>query len=128
MRLLYYENSWCWLAVALIAIVAVVGLRRTLRARRLFFDRGDTWRLWLKVGMRGLAALLAGIAALGPAWGDRTVESPPARGRDVLLLLDVSRSMLAEDAQPNRLERAKAEARRLGRELEQRGACRIGLI
>jgi Ca-activated chloride channel family protein len=52
----------------------------------------------------------------------------PAHGRDLLVLLDVSRSMLAEDAKPNRLERAKADLRVLAGTLERRGGWRIGLI
>jgi len=57
------------------------------------------------------ALLLAGVAfavlALArPAWNpvEQTVQR---RGRDVVFLLDVSKSMLAEDLAPNRLERAK---------------------
>jgi Ca-activated chloride channel family protein len=46
----------------------------------------------------------------------------------VLILLDVSRSMLAEDVAPNRLERAKADLRDLAARLEREGGYRIGLI
>jgi Ca-activated chloride channel family protein len=46
------------------------------------------------------------LAAARPAWNPKpdTIER---RGRDVVFLLDVSKSMLAEDLKPNRLERAK---------------------
>ena len=54
-----------------------------------------------------VAALVLIVAALArPGWTPetRTVER---RGRDVVFVVDVSRSMLAEDLAPNRLERSK---------------------
>ena len=45
--------------------------------------------------------------------------------RDIVVLLDVSKSMLAADLQPNRLERAKLELERLSEHLQ---GDRIGLI
>jgi len=55
--------------------------------------------------------LIAGFAAIvfsltRPAWNP-TPREIKRKGRDVVILLDVSRSMLAEDIKPNRLERAK---------------------
>lgn len=60
-----------------------------------------------------LAALAAiGLAAVGPRMGTR-LEPVPAGGVDVVMLLDVSRSMDARDVAPSRLERARREATRL---------------
>ena len=54
-----------------------------------------------------LLAVAAIILALArPAWNRVPIEIT-RRGRDVVFLIDVSRSMLAEDLRPNRLERAK---------------------
>lgn len=52
------------------------------------------------------------LATLHPVWGDdaRTLEE---KGVDVVLCLDVSRSMLARDVAPDRLSRARAEIRAL---------------
>jgi Ca-activated chloride channel family protein len=60
----------------------------------------------------GLATLLAGVALAGPRWG---VERAVVRssGIDVVLALDASLSMLAQDERPSRLERVKQEVRRL---------------
>ena len=56
-----------------------------------------------------LAALAALIIALaGPAWNP-IEETIQREGRDVVFVLDVSKSMLAEDLRPNRLERAKID-------------------
>ena len=46
------------------------------------------------------------LAAARPAWNPKP-ETIERRGRDVIFLLDVSKSMLAQDLKPNRLERAK---------------------
>lgn len=46
------------------------------------------------------------IALAGPQWG-YTWEDIHRRGVDIYVALDVSDSMLAEDINPNRLERAK---------------------
>jgi len=60
--------------------------------------------------------LLALIAAARPQWGLRE-ETVMQRGRDLIIALDVSRSMLAEDVHPNRLQRSKADIQDLLREL-----------
>ena len=48
------------------------------------------------------------FAASRPQWG-KTTERTVERSRNVVVAIDVSRSMLAEDVRPNRLERAKAD-------------------
>ncbi len=52
------------------------------------------------------AAALLVIALARPAWNLEETKLQES-GRDVIFLLDVSRSMLAEDMHPNRLENAK---------------------
>lgn len=61
-------------------------------------------QLWLLLG--ALACALLALA--GPRWG-RRAEMVTTRGRNVMLAVDVSRSMLAQDVRPNRLGRAKAD-------------------
>jgi Ca-activated chloride channel homolog len=75
------------------------------------------------------AAVLAGVtclvlAAAGPRWG-AYFEEVSARGVDLFVLLDVSRSMQAEDVAPNRLERAKSDILDLLKKLP---GDRVGLI
>lgn len=48
------------------------------------------------------------FAAARPQWG-RTTEKLLERSRNVVVAIDVSRSMLAEDVRPNRLGRTKAD-------------------
>lgn len=52
--------------------------------------------------------VLAFVAAARPQWG-RSEEKRVAGSRNVVVAVDVSRSMLAADVRPNRLERAKAD-------------------
>jgi Ca-activated chloride channel family protein len=50
------------------------------------------------------------------------------QGRDLMILLDVSRSMLAEDVVPSRLARAKSDITDLLQVLQQEGGHRLGLV
>jgi Ca-activated chloride channel family protein len=53
-----------------------------------------------------LALMLFALA--GPRWGSHLQEASQ-KGVDIMILVDVSRSMLVQDIQPNRLERAKQD-------------------
>lgn len=79
-----------------------------------------TWQIVLV----SLALLLTLIAAARPQWGSRE-ETVYQRGRDVMLVLDVSRSMLAADVHPSRLGRAKVDLLDLIRQLR---GDRAGLL
>lgn len=75
------------------------------------------WRLWL-----GL--VLAVTAVARPQWG-RIEEPVFDQAREILIAIDLSRSMLADDVKPNRLERAKLLITSL---LERLEGERVGLI
>ncbi len=64
------------------------------------------------------------IAAAGPHWGTKLVKRP-GQSRDLLVVLDTSRSMLADDISPSRLMHAKWFIRNL---LDQTPGDRYGLI
>ena len=72
----------------------------------------------------GLSALLAAIGLAGPRAG-RTQVVTETRALSLVFAVDISRSMLAEDVAPSRLQRASREARRLIQDLE---GDRLGLI
>ncbi|WP_167851921.1 vWA domain-containing protein [Hymenobacter elongatus] len=97
----------------------------TLRTRRLAAPLGQRgWRIGWKLGLRLVYFPLLLLALLGPAYG---VTQQPVRtaGKDVWLLVDVSRSMDAADVAPSRLQKVKAE---LGVLVNRFQADRIGLI
>jgi Ca-activated chloride channel family protein len=64
------------------------------------------------------------IALAGPRWGSHYQEVSQ-KGVDIIILVDVSPSMLVEDIQPNRLERARREILDLLRVVQ---GDRIGLV
>ncbi|NKC15991.1 MAG: VWA domain-containing protein [Gammaproteobacteria bacterium] len=66
----------------------------------------------LRIGLLALAGIAMVLALMRPQWGVTTVTSSRA-GAEIMIALDVSRSMLAEDVIPNRLARAKSELRDL---------------
>jgi Ca-activated chloride channel family protein len=72
----------------------------------------------------GLAALLAGVAIAGPRWGLAS-SSAESRALNVVFVMDISRSMLAQDAEPDRLTRSIRVARRLVQDLS---GDRLGLV
>ncbi|UJS15922.1 MAG: VWA domain-containing protein [Candidatus Jettenia sp.] len=64
------------------------------------------------------------LAILQPKW-QTTQDYYEKEGLEIVFVLDVSISMLAEDVKPNRLQRAKMEISNLVRELED---DRVGLV
>ncbi len=57
---------------------------------------------------RALALLFMGLALSEPRWGVEVIDMKQT-GRDLVFILDVSRSMLAEDVSPSRLKRARLD-------------------
>ena len=80
-------------------------------------------RRW-KASLVVAAVALLAVAVARPQFGTR-VETVRRQGQDVVVALDVSRSMYAEDIAPNRLERAKIE---VGRIIQRMDGDRIGLV
>lgn len=72
-----------------------------------------------------IICLIALIIALARPQSTNTTENVDSDGIDIVLSIDVSGSMLAEDFKPNRIEAAKAEALRF---IDQRPTDRIGLV
>lgn len=64
-------------------------------------------RAW-KAGIVVLALLMLGVALAGPRMGTRLREVE-RKGIDVVLALDVSQSMQAQDVRPSRLDKARLE-------------------
>ena len=109
-----------WL-VPFLASLMVYAARRRRQALRAFVEAGllarlghgsrpDPARRVLKAALALLALGCLVVALARPAW-DAVEEEVSQRGRDVVFLLDVSRSMLAQDLPPSRLERAKLAIR-----------------
>jgi Ca-activated chloride channel family protein len=114
-----FEDPVVLLLLVLVPVVAWAQVRRSRRGASIQYSAvdvvraaGGTWARWTRhtpVGLRALAlaALIVGLAR--PQTGI-TTENVLTEGIDIVLVLDVSSSMLAEDLEPNRLEAAKAVA------------------
>lgn len=86
--------------------------------------RPSPTRRWLSIGCLGLSGVSLVVALMRPQWG-LTYHQMPRVGAQIMVCLDVSKSMLAEDTAPNRLQRAKAEVTDLLSFLE---GDQVGLI
>lgn len=114
-------------------VLALYSQSRRVRARQLFVAKQmsdrilpepSAIRFWLKLALRQIAIAAGLVALAGPQFGEQYEQVVP-RGSDLYVLIDVSRSMLAEDVAPTRLGRAKADVSTLVNRLE---GERIGLI
>lgn len=121
-----------WILPPLAALLAYAHRRRLCAAEQ-FADPVMAARLMPPRRRRRVllhaALLLAGVASLVVAAARPRLgmveEEVQSRGADLFVLLDVSRSMLAEDVRPNRLERARSDIRDLLRRVP---GDRVGLI
>ena len=113
--------------------LALYSNRRRYQARESFAAQAmwsrilpevSTIRFGIKLGLRELAIILGLVALAGPRFGVQYEQVIP-RGSDLYILIDVSRSMLADDVPPSRLGRAKADVMSLLNRLD---GERVGLI
>ncbi|MCL1888567.1 MAG: VWA domain-containing protein, partial [Kiritimatiellaeota bacterium] len=80
--------------------------------RETFFPRRRRFVFPAQLSLLTAGLMLLALAASRPQWGLRD-EAVVTRGRNLLVAVDVSRSMLARDVHPDRLGRAKADLRDL---------------
>ena len=81
-------------------------------------------RRWLRFALLLLVLALVIVSLARPRWG-YAFDEVRRKGLDLILAVDVSRSMLSNDVQPNRLERVKLATQDLLNELQ---GDRVGLI
>ena len=114
-RFLAIDMLYLWWVIPLLGAVYFYAATKRRRALEQFTEPGLLPQIntTLSSGRRRwkTALLLAGfacavVALARPAWNPAPREVRRS-GRDVVFLLDVSKSMLAKDLAPNRLERAK---------------------
>lgn len=122
-----------WIAVPILAVVSVLvgrfGKSRwdMLAAERLrgrLIRRQHPLPRWLALGLL-LAAISAMIVSMARPQGDAGVKTEMTQGRNVMIALDLSRSMRVKDVNPDRLGQAKVLVYEL---LETLDSDRVGLI
>ncbi len=90
----------------------------------LLMPEASRWKHRLKFGLMLLAMAFLIVGAANPQWGSKR-EKVKRKSVDVLIALDISNSMYAQDIAPSRLERAKKFAENLVEKLK---GERIGLV
>ena len=124
--LVWHNASWWPLFSLLVgggAMLLILGWRLRSKQQDLLPGVFTTTRS-IRPVLTFVGSLLVGVAALDPRWLSETIELP-FRGRNVVVLLDASRSMRCQDAAPDRMEVAKTL---LGELAESAVGDRFGLI
>ena len=124
---IFAEQGWLWLLV-LLGVVALLVRRGSSRRRAEWEALGlvgppppnGVWFWWV-------AGYWLILALAGPRWGRQPGSEPPP-GHDLVFLVDVSRSMGAEDAVPDRLRLATDAARSLVAQLRTEPGDRAALV
>jgi len=132
----FAEPQWLWLAVAAPVLLVVLQRYATHARRRQlatlaspqFLDEltrsHSRVRRAIKNALLVLAVAGTGIALARPQWGVQELAGQ-ALGEDIVFVMDCSRSMLATDVSPNRLERAQRAVLDFVR---RHGRGRVGLV
>jgi len=133
--LMFSQSQYLYLLFLVPLFILGYGVLRFFRARRVK-ALGDpelvealmpSWsrsKGWVKVVLFSLAFAFFVIGLARPRTGAKLAERT-TKGAEIIVALDVSNSMLAQDYSPNRLERAKLSIARLTERLQE---DRIGLV
>ena len=129
------QTQYLWLLLLIPLLFVAYALQLRIRRRRIarlgnpellkqLMPTASTGKGWLKLSLLALAWFFFVIGLARPQLGARLREHE-SQGVEVMIALDVSNSMLAEDYSPNRLERSKLAISRLVDKLQ---GDRIGLV
>ena len=133
--LMFADYKYLYLLILVPVFLMGYGIMRYMRARRVkaFGDPALVEALmpsrsrskgWVKAVLFSLAFAFFAIGLARPRTGAKLAERN-TKGAEIIVALDVSNSMLAQDYSPNRLERAKLSIARLTERLQE---DRIGLV
>ncbi len=116
--MIHFEHiEYLWL-LAVVALLGLLWAYMSWRDRRRLEQWGDRsmfgrlipdrsgWRPTMKMALTLTGVALIVVALANPQFGTK-IEKGKRAGSDIAICLDVSNSMMAEDIQPNRLERSK---------------------
>ena len=115
--------EWLWLLLVVPALPLTYGMLMAWRRGKLRrFGNENTLRElmpdysaargWIKISLLAVAMLFLALAAARPRTGSK-LRSVEIVGREIMLVVDVSNSMLAEDVEPSRMERTRYALMRL---------------
>ena len=119
----YLKNLYLFGFLFLIFILALYRLFKTRNTAQFLSQNNKLLNNYsptkniIKFFLLIIGSLFLFLALLGPQWSKKQ-EDVEQKGRDVLIALDISKSMLAEDIKPNRLNIAKDKIKKLVRLLD----------
>ena len=121
----YPERLWWLMVVPLIVVVYWLLMLWTRRKLRRFGHKATLKELmpdysavsgWIKVLLFALAVGFVIIAVARPQTGSK-LRNVKTDGREIVIAVDVSNSMLAEDPQPSRMDRTRYALQQLTRHM-----------
>jgi Ca-activated chloride channel family protein len=114
-----------WFQVLLVVLFALFCTLYAIRVARIGRALNTPYyRIFIKLALRTVAFGLLLFAFLGPSFGDSKKEIKSI-GKDIMICVDLSKSMDAFDIQPTRLEKIKFEMKKI---VEAFSSDRIGII
>jgi len=132
----FLSGSILWNLLWIIPLILILsiagGVRRNKLLHKMFgtderiarFSNASTGKRIFRIILLSLAAVLLAVAAARPAWGKQVMQDTTT-GRDLLVLFDVSKSMLSDDVKPSRMDHAKWLVREI---VKKNPGDRFGLI
>lgn len=129
----YPDYLYLLTALPLLLVLFFVARRQSTKAKNLFStsellvrlsEKHSSRKGSVKAALAMVSVVLLVIALAKPQIGTR-MEEVKQEGVDLFIALDVSKSMLAEDIKPNRLEKAKYEINNL---IDRLAGDKIGII
>ena len=126
------QLNWLWAVAAIGVITALAVFRYRQNLKRFatadliggLLPKGSTRRTVTTTIVSLVAMVLLTFSLVDVRWG-KTLREVPQKGIEVMFVLDVSRSMLADDVAPNRLERAKQQIKDM---VDEMSGDRVGLV
>ena len=132
---IFSNPEWLWLLLAVVAIPVIYLMLRLYRRSKIkrfgnvvtlqsLMPNYNGVRGWIKIALFSLAIGFLALALARPQTGSK-LRTTEVEGREVVLVVDVSNSMLAEDVTPSRIERTRYAISRL---VERMKEDRLGIV
>ncbi len=125
--------SWLFLLIILISILFIFDRAWKIKTQKLYFSKSNLQRLSpnisnlkpiIKICFMIIGISMFIIAMINPKIGTK-IETFQRLGVDIVFAVDVSKSMLAEDIAPSRIEKSK---QLVGQVINNLGGDRIGIV
>ena len=131
----FASPEWLWLLLLSPAVLLLnwgVTLYSRYKLRRLgnpqtlqeLMPERSVARGWIKSSLLALSVAFIALAAARPQTGSK-LSSRERQGREIVLVVDVSNSMLAEDVEPSRMARTRYAITQLVEDMKEDG---VGIV